>query len=117
MKFKSRLFIGAATLFAVFLILGCGSARRGEPLAGPLSLSEDARLGRLVFAAHCHQCHPGGEAGLGPALNNKPLPGFLIRMQVRHGLGAMPSFSNIQIPERDLDNLVAYLDALRRGGE
>jgi mono/diheme cytochrome c family protein len=114
MNLKSRLFIGALTIFSLLLLLGCGSARRGEPLVGSRSFSEEARLGQVVFYSHCDQCHPGGEAGLAPALNNKPLPGFMIRMQVRHGLGAMPSFSNVQIPERDLIHLVSYVKELRR---
>ncbi|MDC4226474.1 MAG: cytochrome c [Candidatus Manganitrophus sp.] len=57
---------------------------------------------------------PEGEAGLGPALNNKPLPGWMIRFQVRHGLGAMPAFSEKEISDRELDDLViAYLKAFR----
>lgn len=113
MKLRS-LILAAGLSICLFLLLACGSARRGEPLTGPSSFSEEARLGRIAFSAHCDQCHPGGEAGLGPALNNKPLPGFMIKMQVRHGLGAMPSFSNIRIPERDLDNIVTYVNELRR---
>jgi mono/diheme cytochrome c family protein len=66
-----------------------------------------------VFNAHCDQCHPGGEAGLGPALNNKPLPPFLMKIQVRRGLGAMPGFSEKLISDRELDNLIAYTKALR----
>ena len=63
---------------------------------------------------HCYQCHPGGAAGLGPGLNDKPLPGFAIKTQVRRGLGAMPAFSPEKISDSDLDNLVAYLVTLRR---
>jgi mono/diheme cytochrome c family protein len=37
----------------------------------------------------------------------------LIRFQVRHGLGAMPAFSEKEIGDRELDDLVAYLKALR----
>lgn len=96
------------------LVTGCGSARRGEPLAGPLPLtSAEAKQGQIVFMKDCHQCHPGGEAGLGPALNNKPLPGFMIRYQVRHGLGAMPTFSEQQIDDQELDHLLVYLKELR----
>ena len=69
--------------------------------------------GRHVFAQHCHTCHPGGEAGLGPALNNKPLPRALIKFQVRHGLGAMPAFTEDHVSKAELDNLAAYVVALR----
>ena len=62
-------------LLAAVLLMGCGSSRRGEPFVGPLAL----------------ESHPGGEAGVGPAFTNKPLPMFLVRAQVRYGLGAMPT--------------------------
>jgi mono/diheme cytochrome c family protein len=97
----------------LFLTMGC-SARRGEPIVGSLAISEPGiARGQQVFHRQCHQCHPGGEAGLGPAINNKPLPGFLIKFQVRTGLGAMPAFSQNEISPEELDNLVDYLKALR----
>lgn len=64
----------------------------------------------------CKQRHPLGDAGLGPAINNKPLPGFMIKSQVRLGAGAMPSFSKEEINGEELDDLVEYLKALRRHG-
>lgn len=99
---------------AAVLLLGC-SARRSEPLKGSLSLA-DARLhtGRIVFMANCHKCHPGGEAGQGPSLNDKPLPKALMALQVRVGLGAMPSFSREQISNQELGALLDYLKVLRR---
>lgn len=96
---------------------GCGTPRRGEPVAGPLKIANpQVERGREVFARHCHMCHPGGEGGLGPGLNEKPLPGFAIKMQVRGGLGVMPAFSKEEITPAQLDDLVAYLKALRRKG-
>ena len=96
----------------VFLA-GC-SARRGEPLYGPLRITSTAvENGQQVFMRECHQCHPGGEAGLGPSINDKPLPGFLIRFQVRRGIGAMPAFSPNEISPQDLENLVLFLKELR----
>jgi mono/diheme cytochrome c family protein len=65
----------------------------------------------------CHQCHPGGEAGLGPSLNDKPLPGFMMKFQIRHGIGAMPAFSKDNVGDEDLDAVVAYVKALRRHGK
>lgn len=99
-----------AIVAAALLLIGCGTARRDIPLVGPMSLtSADVVRGRGVFMNHCYQCHPGGAAGLGPAINNKPLPGWLIKTQVRNGLGAMPAFSEEQIEEGELDDLVRYL--------
>lgn len=99
----------------LLLAWGCSTARRSEPIAGKLPL-EDVQLvaGRKVFHTHCHQCHPGGESGLGPALNNKPLPDFLVRFQVRAGMGAMPSFSEEEITDKEMENLLSYLNALRQ---
>lgn len=110
--------LGIAVLIMPLLTSGCGTARRGEPLAGPMRL-EDPRLvsGRQVFAAYCQQCHPGGEGGLGPALNNKPLPDFLIRLQVRKGLGVMPAFGEDELSGAEMDDLLAYLEALKRHPE
>lgn len=79
----------------------------------PISSSTIAQ-GRLIFQRHCHQCHPGGEGGLGPALNNKPLPAFLVKTQVRLGLGAMPEFHQQQLSPEELDQLTAYLRELRK---
>jgi mono/diheme cytochrome c family protein len=96
---------------ASLIVSGCQSARRGEPLTGhTLAQSEQ---GRRVFFQNCHQCHPNGDAGLGPALNNKPAPRFLIKTQVRAGLGTMPSFSRDKLTPEELDQLVDYLKALR----
>ncbi len=103
---------------ALLFLVACGPARRSEPLAGPLLLEDPVLVqGEQVFARHCHECHPRGEAGLGPSLNDKPLPTWLIRFQVRNGLGVMPRFSSEQISPEELDALVLYLTALRRHGE
>jgi mono/diheme cytochrome c family protein len=115
MRWRRAALLAALTMAGGALALGaCGSARRGEPLRGPLSLDEPAERGRLVFLASCHACHPGGEGGLGPALNNKPLPGFLKRFQVRHGLGVMPSFRSDELSDAQLADLMAYLGRLRK---
>ena len=107
------------TLSTTLLILalaaaGCHSVRRGEPIVGPLQLTPNEQRGKIVFHQRCHQCHPFGEAGLGPALNNKPAPVFLMKTQVRAGLGAMPRFDTHIIPETDLNDLMAYVIALRK---
>jgi mono/diheme cytochrome c family protein len=104
----------AAAVLCASILAGC-SARRGEPFYGPLPVASAAlENGRHVFMRECHQCHPGGEAGLGPSLNDKPLPGFLMRFQVRWGFGAMPAFSRAEIGPEELDDLIVYLKALRQ---
>ena len=102
-----------APLIAVGVTLGCGQARRSEPVMGPLLLASDGEKGRTAYMKYCHQCHPGGEAGLGPSLNDKALPTFLKKFQVRQGIGSMPSFSEEEISDQELDDIMAYLKALR----
>jgi mono/diheme cytochrome c family protein len=106
--------LASAVVAALLFAGGCGvgTARRTS-LSGAAAPSPSVARGELVFMAQCQSCHPGGEAGLGPALNNRALPAFAIRYQVRRGLGAMPAFSRAELPEADLDALIAYLKALR----
>jgi mono/diheme cytochrome c family protein len=112
-----RPFILILLTAATLSLVACGSARRGEPLRAVPVLETQAEVqGQQVFMRHCTQCHNGGAGSLGPAINDKPLPGFLIRLQVRRGLGAMPSFSKEKISDAELDALVAYLRALRAAG-
>jgi len=98
--------------------LGCRSVRRGEPIVGQLqSTDPDVQHGKIVFARRCYSCHPGGEGGLGPGLNDKPLPVVAMKLQVRTGLvgfGVMPSFDKHQIPSEDLNDLMKYIKALRK---
>jgi mono/diheme cytochrome c family protein len=98
--------------------LACSHPRRGEPFVGPLAPADSSvERGKIVFAQHCHHCHPGGEGGLGPGINDKPLPKFLMKTQVRVGLGVMPEFNEEQISDEDLDALVKYIVANRRHDE
>lgn len=100
--------LGAAALAAC-------SARRSEPIAAPLTLiSAEARRGRALYAVHCDRCHPGGEGGLGPGINNKPFAGRLARVQARRGFGAHPPFPKERLPNGDLDAILAFLKELRR---
>jgi mono/diheme cytochrome c family protein len=113
-----RLAAFAHLLLLVFILTNCAPAYRGEPIAGPLDISAEPQLvlGQRVFYENCHQCHPGGTAGIGPSLNNVPLPGGVIKLVVRNGLVVMPSFSEARITEEELDALVAYMLKLRDHG-
>jgi mono/diheme cytochrome c family protein len=100
---------------AIVLVAGCRSARRGEPFTGVHTPSSEAVIrGQVAFDTHCNGCHPGGEAGLGVALNNKPLPRGLIKLQIRRGLGAMPAFSKQVIGNKARDDIARYVVWLRR---
>ena len=105
----------ATALLVVNALAGCMSARRGEPFAQPVALTDAVQVrGEQVFARHCAQCHPGGEAGLGPAINDRPLPKGAIAAQIRLGVGAMPAFPEDVISSDDVDAVTEYLLALRR---
>lgn len=98
-------------------LAGCGSARRGEPVAGAFDSDEaKVRQGALLFDQHCDKCHTGGEAALGPSLNNKPLPEFAMHTQVRLGVGAMPGFTDEHLSDDEVDAITSYLKALRQHG-
>lgn len=109
---------GVGAAFAVCAVIAassaCASARRRPPLAPAPELNEQATTGQTVFMEKCNRCHPGGEAGLGPALNDKPFPDFLKRFQVRHGLGVMPHFPKEELSDQQLDAVVEYLKALHQ---
>ena len=97
----------AATLLGA---AGCASSRQSEPLqGGEEALSAAEIAGQKVYMRECNGCHPQGDGGLGPALNNKPVPGAAIKIQVRAGVGAMPAFSEEEISSQELDALVEYM--------
>jgi mono/diheme cytochrome c family protein len=113
---------GGLGLLILLAITSCGSARRSEPIRGPLSMDEQVKRGQVIFMHHCHKCHPGGEAGLGPSINNIPLPGGLLKFRVRSrafffGIGRMPSFKKHEISKAELADLVRYLKALQKHGK
>lgn len=97
------------------VVVACGSPKRDEPdRPAFVPATTTIARGEQVFKKQCDYCHPGGGAGLGPALNNKPAPAFAIRFQIRHGLGAMPAFDSTTIPSSDVRAIADYLLALRR---
>ena len=94
---------------AAFASCACSSAQRGEPLHRPLVLNAEQARGEQLFMQYCNKCHPQGAGGVGPALNNKPLPGPAVRTQVRAGIGEMPAFDKQTIIDPDLEAISAYV--------
>jgi mono/diheme cytochrome c family protein len=108
---RAAVAVGLVGVFAA----ACGSSRRAPPIGSPFAPESPlVARGEMAFMRHCHACHTQGEASFAPALNNKPVPGWLIKWQVRAGFGAMPSFSKREISPEELDAIVGYLKALRR---
>jgi mono/diheme cytochrome c family protein len=111
-----------AVLALALAVLGtsmasCGSPRRGEPIIGPVTIADASiERGRMAYEKHCYKCHTQGEGGMAPAINDKPLPRFLMRFQVRHGLGTMPSFTPERISDAEVEDILNYLMDLRKRG-
>jgi mono/diheme cytochrome c family protein len=75
--------------------------------------------GRLVFKKNCQQCHPNGESGVGPELNNVRVPKFLIKARVRSRAfllwtGRMPQFDKHEISPKELNSLVYFIKTLQK---
>jgi mono/diheme cytochrome c family protein len=104
--------IGLAASIICLMILSCAS-RKTEPVKEKEFVAKNKRIqnGEKVFMASCQKCHPGGEGGLGPAINSNPAPQFVKRFQVRHGLGVMPSFKKDEISKKDLHDISKFLSA------
>jgi mono/diheme cytochrome c family protein len=93
-------------------LIGCGAGRQSEPLQKTaLRLDTTELAGQRVYMRECNGCHPQGAGGLGPALNDKPVPAAAIKLQVRTGLGAMPAFPESEISSEELEALVAFMSA------
>jgi len=98
----------------VFAIAACGKTQRGEPRAPELRpATVEVAQGESLFRKFCYQCHPNGAGGLGPAINDKPLPELAIRTQIRKGVGAMPAFGPDWLNDREVAAIAEYVQALR----
>ncbi len=96
-------------------LLNSCALRKSEPIVGKTFTAKNMQVqhGQELYMKHCQKCHPNGEGGLGPALNPNPAPGFVKKMQVRVGLGTMPSFNQQEISKDDLKDISRYLKALK----
>lgn len=106
-----------AVVFIVLLSLRISSCStpRIAPYAELVEMpTEDLVKGRKLFNNHCATCHPTGKSGLGPAIINKPLPEFLIRFQIRNGIGVMPAFNEDKLADDQVENIAEYLIYLRK---
>lgn len=70
--------------------------------------------GMQLFMTHCNKCHPGGNAGVGPSLNDKPLPDFLIHFQIRQGMGDMPAFKEEELSKEQVQKIVLFVRSMRQ---
>ena len=105
---RTHWLLGAACV----LVVACATPRHSEPRSGPFRpANQQQARGEVVFSNYCSKCHDGGHSALAPGI--LPVPDVLIRFQVRHGLGVMPAFGEDRLSDAQLDDLLAYLDAIR----
>lgn len=100
-------------------LASCSSRRVKKDMTDIDALDPQIADGRLIFKDKCQKCHPNGEAGVGPALNNKKLPSVIIRARIRSRAtflwtGRMPSFNKHEISKTQLDALMAYLKNMEK---
>jgi mono/diheme cytochrome c family protein len=72
--------------------------------------------GEQIFIRTCNTCHPGGSAGMGPSLENlaKDFPtDAKLKAFLRHGKGIMPPQPKEVLNDKEMDNLIGYLRALK----
>lgn len=103
-----RTWIPAVALASLECASACGTGRVAPARAQHAPLTGVLRDGEIAFMHFCDHCHPGGAAGLGPSLNDKPLPRGAIALQIRRGLGVMPPFPERVIDEPTLDAITRY---------
>ena len=86
-----------------------------NPVASqPVTLTVEEFEGMKLFMRNCNKCHPGGEKGSGPSLNDKETPNFLIHWKVRLGGGDMPKFTDEQISKEQLKEITAFVKLLQK---
>lgn len=73
------------------------------------------RSGEVVFGRYCNTCHPGGGLGAGPSLIRSvpDLSDDQLRDIVRHGKSRMPGFTEQEISDAELEELIGFVRGLK----
>jgi mono/diheme cytochrome c family protein len=105
-------------------LLACGGGAsepsKGESSSGDEATAEyqgaigstDVEHGKGVFATYCDDCHPDGDADVGPSLIAEPRTPARLRQQIREGSGKMKPFPEKRVSKDDMEAILAYLDSL-----
>ncbi len=116
---KNIIVITLVLVCSSLYFVSCSARRVKKDMSS--AQAEDPKImeGRLVFKNHCQKCHPNGEAGVGPPLNNINLPSFLVRAKVRSRAfllwtGRMPSFNKHEISSKEMKSLLVYLKDMKK---
>ena len=108
-----RALLGWAAATAAFVTLSSsGAALAGDDDGNPV-------IGRAIFVRdNCYSCHGTfGGGGMGPNLRQDQPDDDEVRDAVLNGMPAgMPSFRRL-LGDKDVEDLIAYLDTLERDEE
>jgi mono/diheme cytochrome c family protein len=82
--------------------------------AAAADVGGNAAHGKQVFGSICYTCHgyEGQGGSTGPKLAPGPKPYAAFSTFVRNTSGAMPPFTERNLPEQDLRDLYAYLASI-----
>ncbi len=106
----------------VLVVVALASAFSGAAMAAAAPDAALVARGKAAFTHRCSMCHRDGGTGtfilarrLGAAKSlleqRTDLDPTYVRTVVRWGLVNMPRISRVELPEQDMDALVAYLTA------
>jgi len=103
-------FMAVSVSLMTMVLVSC-VMRKSEPVTQKEFVAEDERTanGERLYMMNCQKCHPGGEGGLGPAVNSNPAPGFIKRFQMRHGIVVMPGFYKHELTRKELKDISRYM--------
>ena len=76
-----------------------------------------ATAGKTSFDTACGDCHPGGDADLGPKLKGHAEPTANMVKQIRQGSGRMKPIGEDKLPESEMKGLLVYLSTLDAVGD
>jgi mono/diheme cytochrome c family protein len=75
-----------------------------------------ARGKQLYMATGCYQCHgTRGEGGAGPRLAPGPIPLAGVLQQLRHPRVRMPFYTDVVMPDKDVEDIYAFLQSVPKG--
>ncbi|MDB4975825.1 MAG: Cytochrome [Myxococcaceae bacterium] len=124
--------ITTALLAGALAMSACGkgkdaeAAEGAEPAAGgepALVISDQAEWDTLLasgkesFDNTCGNCHPGGDADLGPKISGHAESTAKMTKQIRKGSGRMAPIGEDKLPEAELKGLLVYLSSIDAVGD
>ena len=99
---------------------GAASSAGGEPSLVITDQAEWESLsaaGKTSFDTACGDCHPGGDADLGPKLKGHMESTADMTKQIREGSGRMKPIGEDKLPESEMKGLLVYLSTLDAVGD